>query len=125
MTQPYKGTILLIDDDDDLRAILEMALRNDGYEVVSAHDGEDGLSKLSQTRPQLVLTDVMMPNLDGVEFFHTIVELLQGHDIPIILITALSRKPWFADIEAEGGVFLQKPFDVQQLVDLVNVSLMK
>ncbi|MEF3274406.1 MAG: response regulator [Chloroflexus sp.] len=118
-----KGTIFIIDDDLGLQSILSFALRNAGYEVVLARDGVEGLRMLESLSPSLVLSDIMMPNMDGVETFQRIKERLQDDGIPIILMTALSRKPWFADLEAEGAVIIQKPFEIQHLVDLIDRTL--
>ncbi|WP_322488646.1 response regulator [Chloroflexus sp.] len=118
-----KGTIFIIDDDLGLQSILSFALRNAGYEVVLARDGLEGLRMLENLSPSLVLSDIMMPNMDGVETFQRIKERLQDDGIPIILMTALSRKPWFADLEAEGAVIIQKPFEISHLVDLIKRTL--
>ncbi len=118
-----KGTIVIIDDDLALQSILSFALRKAGYDVTLARDGMEGLRLLEQTSPDLVLCDIMMPNMDGVETFQRIKERLQDDGIPIILMTALTRKPWFADLEAEGAVIIQKPFEVQHLIDLIERTL--
>ncbi len=118
-----RGIIFIMDDDLALQTVLEYALRNAGYDVVLAPDGQEGLQMLEHLRPSLVLSDVMMPNMDGVEVFQHIKERLQDDGIPIIFMTALSRKPWFADLEAEGAVILHKPFDVDQLVDMIDITL--
>jgi CheY-like chemotaxis protein len=122
MTQS-KGNIIVIDDDLALQTMLEMALRNGGYEVVLCRDGEEGLQQLESLQPDLVISDIMMPNMDGFEMFQHIKDRLQDDGIPIIIITALNRKPWFEDMEAEGAAILHKPFSVERLVDLVNVFL--
>jgi CheY-like chemotaxis protein len=119
MSEPQR-TIFVMDDDLALQTVLELALREAGFNVVLANDGQEGLERLATLRPDAVISDVMMPNLDGVEAFHQIKERLQDEGIPIIIITALSRKPWFADLEADGAVFIQKPFDTEQLVRLLN-----
>ncbi len=118
-----RGTIFIIDDDLGLQTVLEYALRNAGYDVVLANDGADGLERLKTLRPDLVISDIMMPNMDGVEAFQHLKDRLQDDGIPIIIMTALNRKPWFADLEAEGAVILHKPFEVDQLIDLINISL--
>ncbi|WP_322820722.1 response regulator [Chloroflexus sp.] len=118
-----KGTIFIIDDDLSLQNILSIALRNAGYDVVLARDGLEGLRMLEHLSPSLVISDIMMPNMDGVETFQRIKERLQDDGIPIFLITALNRKPWFADLEAEGAVIIQKPFEVQHLVELIERTL--
>lgn len=118
-----KGTIFIMDDDLALQTVLEYALRNAGYEVILARDGQEGLHMLEKLMPSLVISDIMMPNMDGVETFNQLKERLQDDGIPIIIMTALNRKPWFADLEAEGAVILQKPFEVDRLIDMINVTL--
>lgn len=118
-----KGTIFIMDDDLALQTVLEYALRNAGYDVVLAPDGQEGLRMLETLAPNLVISDIMMPNMDGVETFSHLKERLQDDGIPIIIMTALNRKPWFADLEAEGAVILQKPFEVEALIDIINITL--
>ncbi len=118
-----RGTIFVMDDDLALQSILEIALRNAGYDVVLANDGESGLARLEHLQPDLVISDIMMPNMDGVEAFQRLKGRLQDDGIPVIIMTALNRKPWFADLEAEGAVIIHKPFEVDHLLELVNVTL--
>ncbi|NJM07960.1 response regulator [Candidatus Gracilibacteria bacterium] len=118
-----KGTIFVMDDDLAMQTVLEYALRNAGYDVVIASDGQEGLRRLETLQPSLVLSDIMMPNMDGVETFNHLKERLQETGVPIIIMTALNRKPWFADLEAEGAVILHKPFEVEELIELINITL--
>jgi two-component system OmpR family response regulator len=117
-------TILVMDDDLALQTVLEIALREAGYHVVLANDGQEGIEKLTTLNPDLVISDIMMPQMDGVETFQRIRERLQDNGIPIFIMTALSRKPWFADLEAEGAVIIQKPFEIDRLIHLVRDMLM-
>ena len=119
-----KRTILIMDDDLAMQTVLEIALREAGYQVILASDGQEGIEKLRSLKPDLVVSDIMMPQMDGVEAFHLIKEQLQDDGIPIFIMTALNRKPWFADMEAEGAVIIQKPFEVDQFVQLVNDMLL-
>lgn len=112
-------TILIIDDDLAMQTVLEIALREGGYRVILAGDGQEGLAKLNELNPDLIISDIMMPQMDGVETFDRMKEHLQEEGIPILIMTALSRKPWFADLEAEGAVILQKPFDIEKVLQLV------
>lgn len=116
-------TILIMDDDLAMQTVLEIALREAGYQVVLANDGQEGIDKIRALKPNLVVSDIMMPQMDGVEAFHLIKEELQDDGIPIFIMTALNRKPWFADMEADGAVIIQKPFEVDQFVRLVNDML--
>lgn len=116
-------TVLIIDDDASLQMVLEIALRQAGFEVELASNGEEGLERLATMQPAAVVSDVMMPQMDGVQFFNTIRERLQYENIPIIVMTALTPKPWFRDLEAEGAVIVQKPFDVDKFVSLVKLHV--
>ncbi|MBA3943408.1 MAG: response regulator [Herpetosiphonaceae bacterium] len=116
-------TIFVIDDDLGMQLVLEIALKDAGYEMVAASDGLQGIERLATLQPDLVISDVMMPQLDGVQVFNLLKQRLQDQGIPIIIMTALSRKPWFADMEAEGAVIIQKPFDVDHLLDMIRLLL--
>jgi two-component system, OmpR family, response regulator len=116
-------TILVIDDDLAMQTVLEIALREAGYRVILANDGQEGVEKLNSLHPNLVISDIMMPQQDGVETFQQIKEQLQEQGIPILIMTALSRKPWFADLEADGAVIVQKPFEIEKLLRLVHDML--
>lgn len=115
--------IFVIDDDLGLQTVLSIALKDAGYEVELADNGVEGLKQLPVVQPDLVISDVMMPHLDGVQVFEAIKEGLRVEGIPIILMTALTRKPWFADLEAEGAVIVQKPFDVDFLIAMIGMLL--
>jgi DNA-binding response OmpR family regulator len=118
-----KGTILVIDDDMALQAVIDVALRNEGYQVVEANDGEEGIRMVSRVAPDLVICDIMMPNMDGVEMFAYIKDILQTESVPVIMMTALSRKPWFRELELEGAIILHKPFEMNQLLEMVGMLL--
>ena len=115
--------IFIIDDDLGLQTVLSIALKDAGYEVELADNGVEGLKQLPVVQPDLVISDVMMPHLDGVQVFDAIKEGLRVEGVPIILMTALTRKPWFADLEAEGAVILQKPFEVDFLIAMIGMLL--
>ncbi len=116
-------TVFIIDDDLGLQTVLTMALKDAGYDVVNAPDGLEGLERMPDVKPDLILSDVMMPHVDGVQVFEALKERLRDDNIPIVMMTALNRKPWFADLEAEGAVILQKPFDVDHLLAVVAMLL--
>ncbi len=115
--------IFIIDDDLGLQTVLGLTLKDAGYEVASAADGQEGIEQLSEVRPDLVLSDVMMPYVDGVQVFEVLKERLRDDGIPIVIMTALNRKPWFADLEAEGAVILQKPFEINRLLAIIGMLL--
>ncbi|MBA3470671.1 MAG: response regulator [Herpetosiphonaceae bacterium] len=116
-------TIVVMDDDLALQMVLEIALREAGYDVVLANNGADGLKLLETITPALIISDIMMPQMDGVETFGRLRERLQDEGIPILILTALNRKPWFSELEDEGAVIMQKPFEVDELINLISTIL--
>lgn len=112
--------IVIIDDDPGLVSMLVIALQSAGFQVQTATNGEEGLKLLEQVQPALVISDIMMPHMDGVEMFNQIKERLQDDGIPIIVMTALNRKAWFATLEDEGAAIVQKPFEVELLLRLIE-----
>jgi DNA-binding response OmpR family regulator len=116
-------TVFIIDDDLGLQTVLSLALKDAGYNVVTASDGLDALDRVPVIRPDLILSDVMMPHVDGVQVFEALKERLRVDGVPIIMMTALSRKAWFSDLEAEGAVILQKPFEVDHLLAVISMLL--
>ena len=90
--------ILAIDDTKTLLSLLSLTLRNAGHEVAEAENGEDGLNKFDQFRPDLVITDLNMPIMDGIEFTRACRSRAAGQNTPIIVLTTENG----AEIKAEG-----------------------
>ncbi len=116
--------ILVVDDTEENRDILEMRLKSRGYEVITAVDGEDGLAKIRATLPDLVLLDVMMPKLDGFEVCRRVKADKSLPFIPIILVTAKAdSKDVVEGLESGGDDYLTKPIDQAALVARVRSML--
>lgn len=88
MAEEYKG-ILLVDDDLTLREMYEERLKAEGFTVETAKDGEEALEKATETRPNLILLDVMMPKLNGLDVLRRLKEQEETKQIPVIVLTAL------------------------------------
>ncbi len=83
-----KRTVLLIDDDKDARLVLSMRLKQERFEVIEAKDGYDALDKLFEMPPDVVVCDLMMPNMDGREFVHRLRSDMRTKNIPVLMLTA-------------------------------------
>jgi len=122
-TAQNRVTILVIDDDPDMRVLLEGLLISAGYVVDLASDGKQGVAHLRTQRPELVLTDLFMPNQEGLE---TIIQLHKEFpNIPIIAMTGKTAgKPLLPVAQKLGAVaFLEKPFTADEFLSAVSKAL--
>lgn len=111
------GRVLVVDDDPKNRRLLNDLLRARGHEVVEAPSGEEALRQVSETPPDVVLLDIMMPGMDGIEMCRRIKDNPATSHIPVLLVTALSeRSDRIRGIEAGANDFLTKPIDTRDVV---------
>lgn len=101
--------ILLVDDDRDSVAYLATVLNNHGYESESAHDGNEGLRKVKQVAPDLIILDVMMPEKSGLLLCSELKRDEQYKHIPILMLTGVSKI--LADMESPDGAATDRPAD--------------
>jgi DNA-binding response OmpR family regulator len=105
--------ILVVDDDPRLLHVVAMYLSIEGYDVDTAPNGEEGLQHLEAQRPDLVILDVMMPGIDGLEACRRIKSNPETRQIPVVLFTALSRTDDVESGRAAGANrFINKPFSL-------------
>jgi len=108
--------VLVVDDVPENRHLLERLLAGEGYQVSSAADGAIALGMVEAEPPDLIVSDIDMPNVDGIEFCRRVKENPDTRFVPFILITGLTdRASRIAGIEAGADDFLGKPFDSQEL----------
>jgi len=118
-------TILIVDDSDSLREVVGIALKNAGYEVIEGADGQEGLNQLDGKKIHLIISDVNMPNMNGIEMVKKIKEMAEYKFTPIIMLTTESGE----DLKDEGrsaGVkaWMVKPFKPEQMLDAVSKLIM-
>lgn len=119
MASPEK--ILLIEDEEDVVVLLRYRFEQEGYEVLSAANGVEGLRILQQEHPHLVLLDVMMPRMNGWE---TCKRIRQYSDVPIIMLTALwEETDKVRGLEMGADDFVTKPFSLAELIARVRAAL--
>lgn len=117
-------TILIIEDDASVRTLLEKSLSAKGYQVSCCNDGLAGLAALEQSKPDLIIADIMMPRLDGMTF----VKAIKAHDatrpIPVIFLTAKNDpKSMIAGINLGARFYITKPFQMDELLAKVSKAL--
>jgi two-component system chemotaxis response regulator CheY len=114
-------TIMTVDDSASLRQMVSLVLRGAGYEVIEAVDGVDGLSKLNSHELHLFLTDINMPNMDGLDFTRQVRAMPQYKFVPIVLLTTESHPEKKQEGKAAGATaWIVKPFNPDQLLAVVK-----
>ena len=118
------GRILVVDDEAHILHVLSLKLRNAGYDVVTAVDGEDGLELARQALPDLVITDFQMPYMTGLELCRALAANGSTGHIPVLVLTARGYALEEKDLEIGNikGV-LSKPFSPRAVLQLVNETL--
>ena len=121
---PSTPTILVIEDYADTRQMISALLRNDGYHVIEAEDGIEGLWKATGNHPDLIIMDLALPEMDGVETARRIHETPKLARTPIFVVSALLTKEVEADVRAAGCVrVFAKPFEIEALLRSVRATV--
>jgi len=124
MNSETAPTILVIEDYSDTRELLSVLLRRKGYNVIEAEDGLEGLLKAGGKYPDLVLLDLALPEMDGVEVARRLHEMPKLSEIPIFVISAYLTEDIKADLRTLGCVgMFRKPFDADVLLENIRVTL--
>jgi len=118
------ASILAVDDSASMRQMVSFALKNAGHEVVEAVDGVDALSTAKNNKVNLVITDVNMPNMDGISLIKELRNLPDYKFIPILMLTTESAPEKKQEGKSAGATgWLVKPFDPDQLLATINKVL--
>jgi two-component system, OmpR family, alkaline phosphatase synthesis response regulator PhoP len=119
-----KGKILVVDDEIYIVHILDFSLGMEGYEVLTALDGEQALERARAEHPDLIVLDIMMPKLDGYETCKLLKAGPETKDIPVILLSAKGRNvDQKVGFEVGANDYITKPFSPRKLVERINALL--
>jgi two-component system, OmpR family, alkaline phosphatase synthesis response regulator PhoP len=119
-----KGKILVVDDEVNITQILEFSIGAEGYEVITAANGEEAIDKARREQPDLIILDIMMPRIDGYEACRILKANPLTKAIPVVLLTAKGR-----DIDKRLGYevgatdYIIKPFSPAKLIDRIHELL--
>lgn len=117
-----KNKVLLVEDDSTLSFIIEDALVREGFDVITASDGEDGLRKFGSDEPDIVVADVMMPKLDGFSMVKLI--RAQSPAVPVLFLTArTSIDDLLHGFELGANDYIRKPFQIAELLVRIKALL--
>jgi len=114
MTKSEKKTVLIVDDEEDVRQYLSMALTDAGFEVVMATNGKEALDKVKEQQPDLISLDLVMPKGSGVRFYRELQKNKEWAKIPVLIVTGHARddvgKSDLKELTMSGaGIYLEKP----------------
>ncbi len=119
-----KGKILVVDDEINITQILQFSIGAEGYEVITAQNGEEAIDKARREQPDLIILDIMMPRIDGYEACRILKANPMTKNIPVVLLTAKGR-----DIDKRLGQevgaidYIVKPFSPNKLIDKIHKLL--
>jgi CheY-like chemotaxis protein len=116
-------TVLVVDDEVVIAEAVAAVLQDEGYEVTTATNGQEGLARAASTRPDLVLVDMMMPVMDGEEMSRRLRENPETRDIPIVVMSAVHRS--LRELPFDHAAFLPKPFDLDTLLETIAKALQR
>lgn len=117
--------ILVVDDDPEITRMIELCLRPKNHEVIVASDGEIALKKALEKKPQIIIADIVMPNMDGPTFINNLWDKMNDRSIPVIFLTGLISK---AEEKMQRQIignqfFIAKPFTAVELHEMIDRAL--
>ena len=116
-----KKIVLVVDDQPHIVRLIQVNLEKEGFQVVTAGDGQEGMNKVRETTPDLVILDVIMPHKDGFEVLREIKADERLVDTPVIMLTVKTHNADIVEGLREGAeMYLPKPFHPKELVSLVK-----
>lgn len=118
-------TVLIVDDSASLRQVVNISLKGAGYNVIEACDGKDALAKLNGEKIHLIISDVNMPNMDGITFVKEAKKLPNYKFTPVIMLTTESQEEKKKEGQAAGAkAWVVKPFQPAQMLNAVAKLIM-
>jgi DNA-binding response OmpR family regulator len=119
-----KLTVLVIDDDPVILELLRVNFEIEGFDVICATDGEEGMQRALEGHPDVVISDIMMPRRDGLQLLTDLKGDPQTHDLPVILLSAKAQKSEVQQgLDLGADDYITKPFDPLELIDRLNAVM--
>jgi two-component system chemotaxis response regulator CheY len=114
-------TIMVVDDSISIRQVVGIALKQAGYDVIEGVDGKDALAKLTGQKVNLIISDVNMPNMDGISFVRELKTRPAYKFTPVLMLTTESQDTKKAEGKAAGATgWIVKPFDPEKLISVIH-----
>ena len=120
-----QGNVLVVDDEPQITEIIEAFLTNSGYEVHVSNVAADGLKLAKQLKPDVILLDIMMPDIDGYSLCNDLKSDNDTASIPVVFLTGKDRNDDMGrSFKAGGDMFIKKPFSCERLLEILNIILL-
>lgn len=116
-------SILIVEDDADAREVLSLILNAEGFSVLTAEDGQQALELVNEARPDLIITDIQMPNIDGIELIKRMRSRFESRSVPIVVMSAFGSGMTRDALKAGADRSTPKPMHVRSLLDLIRQLL--
>ena len=113
-------SILVVEDNSDILLLLKLVLESAGYQVTTLDDGREAITQLETIRPRLIVMDIMMPEISGLQVSRQIKEKPDYQSLPILLVSAVDRLQEDQFSHSKADAIIYKPFDLEQLIDKVS-----
>lgn len=125
MEEKKQKKVLVVDDDENLRMALTDKLKGIGFEVLEAKDGEEGLAKSFESHPDIILLDVMMPTMNGIDMLKKLRADDWGKDVQVIMLTVLENAETLAEAMSSGSFtyMVKTDVNVDRIVAKINEIL--
>jgi len=124
MMKTKPSRVLVVDDEEDVRNLVAFNLRAAGMDVLFAENGADAISSVRNHRPDLVVLDLMLPEIDGLSVGEMIRKLPEGADTPVVMLTAwVTERARVVGLQAGANDYLTKPFSPRELVSRIQSLL--
>ena len=115
--------VLVIEDHPDSREMLETVLKDNGYTVITADDGLSGLNVAKAVRPDIIITNINMPNLDGTEFIKQARQMPELQQVPIVVLSAVRTDEPEALIKVGATAVASKPIELKRFLETLTEAL--
>jgi len=125
--------VLIVDDDIDMTKLLSKIVEKSGYEAIAVKNGEEGMGKVRENRPDLIILDILMPRQSGIRMYRELKTDEPLKDIPVIMVSAIAKKSFFRSQEVldestgqsvpEPEAYIEKPAEPEELVELMRKIL--
>ena len=123
MSAAKQKKILIIEDDEDLHILYRLYLQGESYRILQAHNGREGLEQIEKERPDLIILDMIMPEMDGEEFIREFRFEQKVYDIPIIIASVNDKIPAHLIEKGKIRTVLRKPFPIEVLLKEIESAL--